>query len=121
MLAELLLERRRPGHELEAEAVVDHREATGREGETLAIHACDMLACGRLQIRQARVGREPRRGGIQPATAQGTQEIALKDDALRSEEHTSELQSLMRIAYAVFCLKKKIIKKHSVYRTQPNT
>src|SRR3546814_8086134 len=28
-------------------------------------------------------------------------------DALRSEEHTSELQSLMRISYAVFCLKKK--------------
>src|SRR3546814_10211262 len=29
-------------------------------------------------------------------------------DADRSEEHTSELQSLMRISYAVFCLKKKI-------------
>src|SRR3546814_9363295 len=33
---------------------------------------------------------------------------ALEQDALvRSEEHTSELQSLMRISYAVFCLKKK--------------
>src|SRR3546814_4484685 len=32
------------------------------------------------------------------------------DDHLRSEEHTSELQSLMRISYAVFCLKKKIKK-----------
>src|SRR3546814_69329 len=31
--------------------------------------------------------------------------------ASRSEEHTSELQSLMRISYAVFCLKKKYIKK----------
>src|SRR3546814_3750452 len=31
---------------------------------------------------------------------------------LRSEEHTSELQSLMRISYAVFCLKKK---KHTKY------
>src|SRR3546814_4556931 len=31
----------------------------------------------------------------------------------RSEEHTSELQSLMRTSYAVFCLKKKIIKEHS--------
>src|SRR3546814_4241473 len=30
-----------------------------------------------------------------------------RDIALRSEEHTSELQSLMRISYAVFCLKKK--------------
>src|SRR3546814_4474309 len=29
------------------------------------------------------------------------------DGAVRSEEHTSELQSLMRISYAVFCLKKK--------------
>src|SRR3546814_2614491 len=29
-------------------------------------------------------------------------------DLCRSEEHTSELQSLMRISYAVFCLKKKI-------------
>src|SRR3546814_8704032 len=29
------------------------------------------------------------------------------DNAFRSEEHTSELQSLMRISYAVFCLKKK--------------
>src|SRR3546814_9992901 len=29
-------------------------------------------------------------------------------DGVRSEEHTSELQSLMRISYAVFCLKKKI-------------
>src|SRR3546814_10472760 len=31
-------------------------------------------------------------------------------DFTRSEEHTSELQSLMRISYAVFCLKKKKIK-----------
>src|SRR3546814_4936180 len=32
---------------------------------------------------------------------------------LRSEEHTSELQSLMRISYAVFCLKKKKTKKNT--------
>src|SRR3546814_1650158 len=32
---------------------------------------------------------------------------AALDPGLRSEEHTSELQSLMRISYAVFCLKKK--------------
>src|SRR3546814_4368771 len=31
---------------------------------------------------------------------------------MRSEEHTSELQSLMRISYAVFCLKKKTETKH---------
>src|SRR3546814_6319323 len=37
----------------------------------------------------------------------------------RSEEHTSELQSLMRISYAVFCLKKKKINK-TVYTLQNN-
>src|SRR3546814_5330030 len=36
----------------------------------------------------------------------GIRPVANKDDQ-RSEEHTSELQSLMRISYAVFCLKKK--------------
>src|SRR3546814_5005790 len=36
--------------------------------------------------------------------------------AARSEEHTSELQSLMRISYAVFCLKKK-----SITHTTPTT
>src|SRR3546814_5214952 len=34
------------------------------------------------------------------------------DGELRSEEHTSELQSLMRISYAVFCLKKKTVQKN---------
>src|SRR3546814_5540175 len=33
----------------------------------------------------------------------------IRPDLSRSEEHTSELQSLMRISYAVFCLKKKRI------------
>src|SRR3546814_4542625 len=34
-------------------------------------------------------------------------DAALQQKRVRSEEHTSELQSLMRISYAVFCLKKK--------------
>src|SRR3546814_7770081 len=34
---------------------------------------------------------------------------------MRSEEHTSELQSLMRISYAVFCLKKKITNKNRTH------
>src|SRR3546814_9274089 len=34
-------------------------------------------------------------------------DVARELEMLRSEEHTSELQSLMRISYAVFCLKKK--------------
>src|SRR3546814_10649456 len=36
---------------------------------------------------------------------------AVKLPLFRSEEHTSELQSLMRISYAVFCLKKKKMKQ----------
>src|SRR3546814_5009894 len=56
-------------------------------------------ACGRPLSSVAiilRLGEEPFSGAThQPTTA------------LRSEEHTSELQSLMRISYAVFCLKKK--------------
>src|SRR3546814_3259454 len=51
---------------------------------------------------------------------------------IRSEEHTSELQSLMRISYAVFCLKKKkkyihrheyysIVDMKSILRTQDNS
>src|SRR3546814_5092118 len=35
--------------------------------------------------------------------------IAVEERYSRSEEHTSELQSLMRISYAVFCLKKKTL------------
>src|SRR3546814_6791801 len=38
----------------------------------------------------------------------------------RSEEHTSELQSLMRISYAVFCLKKKQQKKIRTKMTKQN-
>src|SRR3546814_10467101 len=38
-------------------------------------------------------------------------------DKLRSEEHTSELQSLMRISYAVFCLKKNITNYNSTHKS----
>src|SRR3546814_10550220 len=46
-------------------------------------------------------GQLERRGVIVPGPDNSVQYL------LRSEEHTSELQSLMRISYAVFCLKKK--------------
>src|SRR3546814_8826837 len=39
--------------------------------------------------------------------------VALDADGERSEEHTSELQSLMRISYAVFCLTKKHTDRHT--------
>src|SRR3546814_1160386 len=54
-----------------------------------------------------------RRSGV--AAALVTAAIEQMRDAgallMRSEEHTSELQSLMRISYAVFCLKKKKIRQ----------
>src|SRR3546814_1029255 len=45
--------------------------------------------------------------GSLPKTAGEVRIAALEAPVTRSEEHTSELQSLMRISYAVFCLKKK--------------
>src|SRR3546814_6513050 len=45
---------------------------------------------------------------VEPSAREPYQQIrSSADTAGRSEEHTSELQSLMRISYAVFCLKKK--------------
>src|SRR3546814_3341798 len=42
-------------------------------------------------------------------------------ETVRSAEHTSELQSLMRISYAVFCLKKKKRKQHNTNKKSKNT
>src|SRR3546814_9846821 len=44
--------------------------------------------------------------------------LPLQTAESRSEEHTSELQSLMRISYAVFCLKKKNTTKSSILNTR---
>src|SRR3546814_4426755 len=63
-----------------------------------------------------RAGRDRRRsaagGAPSPAVGRGRRVRA------RSEEHTSELQSLMRISYAVFCLKKKKEHQHQHHSTQ---
>src|SRR3546814_2674220 len=53
-----------------------------------------------------------RRGAAGPVALEQAACGSAAHGLLRSEEHTSELQSLMRISYAVFCLKKKKIKKH---------
>src|SRR3546814_6795052 len=73
----------------------------------------------RRTSRGTRMARSARRTPIRPrrrAPASGS--------APRSEEHTSELQSLMRISYAVFCLKKKNIHntiehKYDAHTQQP--
>src|SRR3546814_2521598 len=46
-------------------------------------------------------------GAIDTLIVDGSTDAQMKLGVARSEEHTSELQSLMRISYAVFCLKKK--------------
>src|SRR3546814_7434898 len=61
--------------------------------------------------KQSASGAEPRQGGRRrgPGTSAGDRagRRVPQGPAERSEEHTSELQSLMRISYAVFCLTKK--------------
>src|SRR3546814_6281470 len=66
--------------------------------EELAAEAAPTRAPGRLQVAD-----DPVCGGVGGLGV---------ERGLRSEEHTSELQSLMRISYAVFCLKKKIREQH---------
>src|SRR3546814_6860082 len=53
------------------------------------------------------IGAPDRRGHHRYAERHDHRAAVVEQSPLRSEEHTSELQSLMRISYAVFCLKKK--------------
>src|SRR3546814_3410202 len=70
--------------------------------------------------------RRPRRLSQEPVrhAGDGGGDRAFRDKRLllRSEEHTSELQSLMRISYAVFCLKKKTQQnQHQTHRHTKST
>src|SRR3546814_3602863 len=75
------------------------------------LQAGAVVGVGRRDQRQrvARSLRRPQPGacGQHVAPVLGLALVHPQQAALRSEEHTSELQSLMRISYAVFCLKKK--------------
>src|SRR3546814_8672092 len=80
-------------------------ETAARKGQVrLLLHASDAGEDGRKKLAQAwRVGEDDEgsgREGLVLPVDRGTL-------SMRSEEHTSELQSLMRISYAVFCLQKK--------------
>src|SRR3546814_8909468 len=72
-------------------------------GGDRALHQCYLAYASDLHILHA---------GLAPL-GMGWADDYLQTASLdhRSEEHTSELQSLMRISYAVFCLKKKLISK----------
>src|SRR3546814_3811720 len=62
-------------------------------------------------VRIGALGRNEARPGRQVERTAGVEDHRPFD---RSEEHTSELQSLMRISYAVFCLKKKKKNPHTI-------
>src|SRR3546814_10466843 len=91
----------------------------GYEFVLLRIAIGIMIAARRLdgafQRLRTAIGEEHRVGkGVihQPLRQLLALGAAIQVRHMRSEEHTSELQSLMRISYAVFCLKKKKIKKN---------
>src|SRR3546814_8480537 len=84
-------------------------------GECLAILGEDDGLVERLLRRGLRADRD-RQPLLRQLAHQIDEALAFLAEAIdRSEEHTSELQSLMRISYAVFCLKKKnkIIQNHN--------
>src|SRR3546814_1664852 len=72
-------------------------------------HAGCPAGAGRLGVLPAVARRVPGPGAGPGAPGPSAPELGATHgrDPARSEEHTSELQSLMRISYAVFCLKKK--------------
>src|SRR3546814_8603139 len=71
------------------EKILGHMSDALARGENVKISGFGSFI---LRDKRERIGRNPKTGIEVP---------------IRSEEHTSELQSLMRISYAVFCLKKK--------------
>src|SRR3546814_7424387 len=68
---------------------------------------------GQILERRRHVGENDRGTKRLIGAARDLDGVAAGRQPTRSEEHTSELQSLMRISYAVFCLKKKITHKHT--------
>src|SRR3546814_7009899 len=86
--------------------VVDHAL---RLHEGIHRGGADKLPSQLLQVfgQGQRLGRLRRRLRRAP----GGRRFVAPEIGTRSEEHTSELQSLMRISYAVFCLKKKKLKQ----------
>src|SRR3546814_2088207 len=71
------------------------------------LSAADLWRHGADAGGQAGLSRRQLGPGRPPLPVRGAREILTKGEGARSEEHTSELQSLMRISYAVLCLKKK--------------
>src|SRR3546814_3455888 len=99
------------GHKEQGTGNREHKEGGKRRPAMVAAFCCaggttpepvSLQACPRRSGLSRELFRAPCRGHEAPGSAP-----SLARDAGRSEEHTSELQSLMRISYAVFCLKKQ--------------
>src|SRR3546814_9304567 len=101
--------------------VAGHRLSTGAMEEVLASHP-DVAECAVIGAADALKGQVPI-GLVVLKSGVGKAHDEIARELIRSEEHTSELQSLMRISYAVFCLKKKNKNNQtkSVHETTKNT
>src|SRR3546814_4003786 len=94
----------------EALALAASPEQAGRDRELAAIAGDHAIQSGRFErMLAAHAIRNPalRDQALAEVALQAVEKGSLTEADRRSEEHTSELQSLMRISYAVFCLKKK--------------
>src|SRR3546814_7954315 len=87
------------------ELILDKADAREVLGRCLAVDLGTVRRHDRL-VRPRRFCDE-KHGDRQQSCAHAPAQMAMDAREERSEEHTSELQSLMRISYAVFCLKKK--------------
>src|SRR3546814_1832137 len=83
----------------------EHRDRLVRPADRVQEHVLQRLALARGRVAQI--------------VAEQRQVEIVRRHHRRSEEHTSELQSLMRISYAVFCLKKK--KNTNKHKIKKNT
>src|SRR3546814_3212951 len=82
-----------------ARAHARNRQTAAGDDQRLGLHGAD-LVCRNVKAAIIILDLRNRASGFDPHANRGT----------RSAEHTSELQSLMRLSYAVFCLKKKTTK-----------
>src|SRR3546814_4458663 len=89
--------------------VLTHSFPTRRSSDLAARAKADAYAAAaNLRVTRVLAISDGGQGGYMPQMADMEARIAAPPTVVpRSEEHTSELQSLMRISYAVFCLKKK--------------
>src|SRR3546814_4147748 len=113
---------RRPPRSTRTDTLVPYTTLFRSTGAVdVTVHPTEAVACPQRQQHPGHQRR--RRCGGQAKTAPRVEIAGTEqpDQAERSEEHTSELQSLMRISYAVFCLKKKKTIHSTVYLLRKRT